>query len=66
MLLGRMAPVVRACPAVLRAALASAPQTTELAEDEARAIEYTIENDLTSFGKGFTVLEQVLTRTPTI
>ena len=34
-------------------------QLGELAEDEARALEYTIENDLTSFGKGFTVLEQV-------
>lgn len=34
-------------------------QATNLADDEARAIEYTIEEDLTSFGKGFTVLEQV-------
>ncbi|KAK9810810.1 hypothetical protein WJX73_009081 [Symbiochloris irregularis] len=32
----------------------------ELEEDEARALEYTIEEDLKSFGKGFTVIEQGL------
>lgn len=34
-------------------------QFRELEEDEARALEYTIEEDLKSFGKGFTVIEQV-------
>ena len=34
-------------------------QLERLAEDEARAVEYELGKDLRSFGKGFTVLEQV-------
>lgn len=34
-------------------------QFEEFAEEEIREVEYEFEKDLTSFGRGFTVLEQV-------
>ena len=34
-------------------------QIEKLAEDDIRAVEYTLEDDLRSFGRGFTVLEKV-------
>ncbi len=37
-------------------------QVEKFASDEARALEYTIESDLRSFGKGATVIEKVCVR----
>jgi hypothetical protein len=41
-------------------------QVEEGLEKEVREVEYALENDLKSFGKGFTVIEQVALVSPLI